>query len=99
MKFKHIFLLSVVAFIITSCASSYSVKSDFERGIDFSSYKTFKILKQESEFPWDVAYCISIWFIQRMEKWLGMGNNRRLVFVSYFDDLFSTNGLIYGRYD
>lgn len=51
MKIQKMLLLSFVAFLFASCATTYSVTSDYEKGVNFSSYKTFQILKQKKGFP------------------------------------------------
>jgi len=51
MKFKYVVFLSVLAFLMTSCATTYPIKSDYEKAVDFSDFKTFQIVKQENGFP------------------------------------------------
>lgn len=51
MKFQNIAFLGLVVFLFASCATAYKVSSDYEKGVDFSPYKTFKMAEQESGFP------------------------------------------------
>jgi len=51
MNFKNLWIIGFTVFLLASCATSYLVKSDYEKGVDFSEYKTFQILKQKHGFP------------------------------------------------
>jgi len=48
---KKLIFVSVTLFLLSSCASVYNVKSDYERGVNFSSFQTFQIMKQKNGFP------------------------------------------------
>lgn len=51
MKSQKIFLFGILVFLLSSCSTNYLVKSDYERNVDFSTFKTFQILKQKNGFP------------------------------------------------
>lgn len=48
---KKLIFVSVLLFILSSCASNYNVKSDYEKEVNFTSFQTFQIMKQKNGFP------------------------------------------------
>ena len=46
-----IFLLMAMIFLLTSCTSSYHIYSDYERKVDFTEFKTYKVVNHENGFP------------------------------------------------
>lgn len=51
MNYRNIYLLALVMFLLNACATNYHVISDYESGIDFSSYNSFQIATQPNGFP------------------------------------------------
>ena len=51
MRFIKLILASFLLFLLSSCASVYDVYSDYERYVDLSKYKTYKVLNHNDDFP------------------------------------------------
>ncbi|MFT5168287.1 MAG: hypothetical protein ACI8P3_003528 [Saprospiraceae bacterium] len=51
MKSNNIFLIAAILFLLASCNTSYRISSDYEKGVDFSSFKTYHFLDHEHGFP------------------------------------------------
>lgn len=50
MKASNFLVLSLIIFLFASC-SSVRVSSDYQKQTNFQDYKTYKIAKQDKEFP------------------------------------------------
>ncbi len=50
MKIKNLLLLTALALLISGCAT-YNISSDYEKGTDFSSFHTYKIMNHDHGFP------------------------------------------------
>ena len=48
MKFSPIFLLGIVALMISSCASYNRVFSDYEPDVDFSAFETYQVIEHNN---------------------------------------------------
>lgn len=51
MKFKNIFLLSLLVFLYSNCTMNYWVLSDYEKEVNFSAFKTYKVYNHKDGFP------------------------------------------------
>lgn len=51
MKSNSIFLIAAIFFLFASCNNSYRIASDYEKGVDFSAFKTYSFLDHEHGFP------------------------------------------------
>ncbi|MBT8218412.1 MAG: DUF4136 domain-containing protein [Bacteroidia bacterium] len=52
MKFKPAYFpFAVMILFVASCATMYHVYSDYERNIDFTEFKTYKVVNHENGFP------------------------------------------------
>lgn len=47
---RNLMLISLISFLFTACAPTYHISSDYERGVDFSAYKTYQMLQHKEEF-------------------------------------------------
>jgi len=52
MNFKKIMPLSFLIFGIAACATTTRIASDYERGVDFSKYQTYQLLKHKPDFSY-----------------------------------------------
>jgi uncharacterized protein DUF4136 len=51
MKLSKIFLFAAIFLLLAACNNSYRIASDYEKDVDFSSFKTYHILDHEHGFP------------------------------------------------
>lgn len=47
---RNLMLLSLISFLFTACAPTYHIISDYERGVDFNTYKTYQMLQHREDF-------------------------------------------------
>ena len=54
MNFRKIIPLAFLIFGIISCATTTRIASDYERGVNFSQYQTYQILKHKPDFSYGI---------------------------------------------
>ena len=48
---KNIILMMLISSLFVACSSSIKVTTDYDRGTDFSTYKTYKFVKEVADIP------------------------------------------------
>ena len=51
MRSNNFFFIAAIFLVLASCNDSYRIASDYEKGVDFSSFKTYRILDHKHGFP------------------------------------------------